>query len=152
MFHAKGRRAGMATDSEAAIAAEGDEEEVSGLRIVAIGPQDAGGRVDKVLAHLLPEMSRARLQALIAQGRVRPQRRTRLGRVRKKAQAGDYRIEIPPFRWRPSHMPVEAIPLSVLFEDADLIVVDKPAGMAVHPAPGSESGTLVNALLPPCWR
>jgi 23S rRNA pseudouridine1911/1915/1917 synthase len=65
-----------------------------------------------------------------------------------KALPGRYRILVPP--------PVaaepepEAIPLVVLFEDADLIVIDKPAGMAVHPAPGSETGTLVNALLHHC--
>jgi 23S rRNA pseudouridine1911/1915/1917 synthase len=68
--------------------------------------------------------------------------------VAAPALPGDYRLEIPaPLAAEP--VP-EAIPLSVLYEDAYLIVVDKPAGMAVHPAPGSESGTLVNALLHHC--
>lgn len=62
-----------------------------------------------------------------------------------KAQAGDYVVSAPPPR--AAEPEPEAIPLAVLFEDADIIVVDKPAGMAVHPAPGSETGTLVNALL-----
>ena len=120
------------------------EDAPFGLRIVAVEPESAGGRIDKTLADLLPEMSRARVQALIAEGRV-SRDGTPVTDASSKAQSGDYRIEIPP--------PVaaepqpEAIPLTVLYEDADLIVVDKPAGMAVHPAPGSESGTLVNALL-----
>jgi 23S rRNA pseudouridine1911/1915/1917 synthase len=65
-----------------------------------------------------------------------------------KAQAGRYRILVPPpVAAEPAP---EAIPLVVLFEDAHLIVVDKPAGMAAHPAPGNETGTLVNALLHHC--
>jgi 23S rRNA pseudouridine1911/1915/1917 synthase len=65
-----------------------------------------------------------------------------------KAQPGDYRLRIPPPA--PAEPLPEAIPLTVLYEDAHLIVVDKPAGMAAHPAPGSETGTLVNALLAHC--
>ncbi len=65
-----------------------------------------------------------------------------------KAQAGEYALAIPPLA--PAEPLPEAIPLIVLFEDAHLIVVDKPAGMAAHPAPGSETGTLVNALLAHC--
>jgi len=128
--------------SEEPYAENGDEP--LGLRVVAV---EAGGRVDKALAAALPEFSRARLQALIAEGRV-----SRAGVPvtdgSAKAAAGDYRIEVPP--------PVAAeprpqdIPLTVLFEDAHLIVIDKPPGMAMHPAPGSETGTLVNALLHHC--
>ncbi len=115
-----------------------------GVRIVAVRPEDAGSRIDKTLADLLPEISRARVQALIAQGHV-SRDGAAISDASGKALAGDYRIEIPP---PIAAEPVaEAIPLTVLYEDADLIVVDKPAGMAVHPAPGSESGTLVNALL-----
>ena len=65
-----------------------------------------------------------------------------------KALAGDYQILIPPPA--PADPQPEAIPLSILYEDADLIVVEKPPGMAVHPAPGNETGTLVNALLHHC--
>jgi 23S rRNA pseudouridine1911/1915/1917 synthase len=120
-----------------------DEEEAFGVRIVAVGPDDVG-RIDKVLADLLPEMSRARVQALIAQGRV-SRDGAPVADASGKAQAGDYRFEIPPPE--AAEPAPEAIPLKVLFEDEHLIVVDKPAGMAVHPAPGSHSGTLVNALL-----
>ncbi|HXA38894.1 MAG TPA: RluA family pseudouridine synthase [Phenylobacterium sp.] len=124
-----------------------DEEEVFGLRLLTLTPQEAGGRIDKTLADLLPEMSRARVQALISQGRV-----SRGGApvpdASGKALAGEYRLEIPaPLAAEPA---AEAIPLGVIYEDEHLIVVDKPAGMAVHPAPGSESGTLVNALLHHC--
>jgi len=122
----------------------GDRDEVFGLRVVTLA---AGGRVDKALAEALPEFSRARIQALIAEGRV-----SRGGAPvtdgSAKAQAGDYRLEIPPPE--PAEPQPEAIPLTVLYEDEHLIVVDKPPGMAMHPAPGSESGTLVNALLHHC--
>ena len=118
-----------------------------GVRIVAISAEEAQGRVDKVLATRLPEMSRARIQALIGEGRISRDGAS-LGDASAKAQPGDYRLEIP--APTPAEPAPEAIPLNVLFEDAHLIVVDKPAGMAVHPAPGSESGTLVNALLHHC--
>ena len=133
-------------DPEAPRLEADDEEEAFGVRIVAVGPDDTG-RVDKVLADLLPEMSRARVQALIAQGRV-SRGGSAVSDASAKAQVGDYRLEIPP---PAAAEPVpEAILLKVLYEDTYLIVVDKPAGMAVHPAPGSESGTLVNALLHHC--
>jgi 23S rRNA pseudouridine1911/1915/1917 synthase len=125
---------------------EADDTDVApyGVRIVTVGDREAGGRVDKVLADLLPEMSRARVQALIAQGHV-SRDGAPISDASGKALPGDYRLEIPP---PIAAEPVaEAIPLTVLYEDADLIVVDKPAGMTVHPAPGSERGTLVNALL-----
>jgi 23S rRNA pseudouridine1911/1915/1917 synthase len=121
-----------------------DEEEAFGIRLLTLTPQDAGVRIDKTLADLLPEMSRARVQALIAQGRV-SRGGVPVTDASGKALAGDYRLEIPPPQ--AAEPAAEAIPLTVLFEDAHLIVVDKPAGMAVHPAPGSVSGTLVNALL-----
>ena len=117
------------------------------VRVVAVEPAAAGGRIDKVLAGLAPELSRARLQALIAQGRV-SHAGAPMSDASAKAQAGDYRIEIPaPVAAEPAP---EAIPVTVLFEDAHLIVIDKPAGMAVHPAPGTLRGTLVNALLHHC--
>jgi 23S rRNA pseudouridine1911/1915/1917 synthase len=123
-----------------------EDEEAFGVLMVAVGP-DGTGRIDKVLADLLPEMSRARVQALIAQGRV-SRDGAPVADASTKAQSGDYRFEIPPPETaEPSP---EAIPLSVLYEDEYLIVIDKPPGMAVHPAPGSASGTLVNALLHHC--
>jgi len=104
-------------------------------------------RLDRALALALPQLSRARLQALIAAGAV-----SRDGVVltdaSARAQAGQHLVAVPPPVAAMPHP--EAIPLSVLFEDGDLIVVDKPAGMAAHPAPGCETGTLVNALLHWC--
>jgi len=115
---------------------------------ILAGRLEAGGdRLDKALTGIFPDLSRARLQSLLAEGAV-----SRDGEVvsggSAKAQAGLYTIILPPVV---SATPApEAIPLSVLFEDADLIVVDKAAGMAAHPAPGCETGTLVNALLAHC--
>ncbi|MDP3745683.1 MAG: RluA family pseudouridine synthase [Phenylobacterium sp.] len=116
-------------------------------RLVTLTADEAGGRLDKTLAEALPDLSRARIQALLAQGQI-SRDGTTLSDASSKAQAGDYRLLIPaPL---PADPQPEAIPLTVLFEDAYLIVVDKPAGMAAHPAPGNETGTLVNALLAHC--
>lgn len=106
-----------------------------------------GARLDKALSEIFPTLSRARIQALLAEGVV-----TRDGQpvstASAKALPGLYGVALPAVV---SAIPQpENIPLTVLFEDAHLIVVDKPAGMAVHPAPGSETGTLVNALLHRC--
>ncbi len=109
---------------------------------------EAGGvRLDKALADIFPTLSRARLQALLAEGAVSCDGRP-VAAGSAKSQPGLYRVVLPPIA--PAEPRPEAIPLAVLFEDADLIVVDKPAGMAAHPAPGSETGTLVNALLAHC--
>ncbi len=108
---------------------------------------EGGVRLDKALAKIFPDLSRARLQALLAEGAVRLDGRVVSGGS-AKARPGAYTIVLPPVA---SAVPLpEAIPLTVLFEDGDLIVVDKAAGMAVHPAPGCETGTLVNALLAHC--
>ena len=127
---------------------DGDEPEVLGEeRLVEILPAQAGERLDKTLAELLPDISRARVQALIAEGAV-SRDGVAITSGSQKAQPGDYRLLIPPPA--PAEPLPEAIPLTVLYEDAHLIVIDKPAGMAAHPAPGSETGTLVNALLHHC--
>ncbi|MGA0605516.1 RluA family pseudouridine synthase [Phenylobacterium sp. VNQ135] len=125
-----------------------EDEDASGeVRTVEVGEDLAGERIDKVLAALVPDLSRARLQALIAEGRV-AFGDTALADGKLKARAGLYTVEVPPPE--PAEPQPEAIPLTVLYEDADLIVIDKPPGLAMHPAPGSESGTLVNALLHHC--
>ncbi|RAK57828.1 RluA family pseudouridine synthase [Phenylobacterium deserti] len=125
----------------------GLEDDGAEVLTVELSSAAAGKRVDKMLARSLPELSRARLQALISEGRVRRDGAPlRDGSV--KAVPGLYEISVPPPQ--PAEPAPEAIPLTVLFEDADLIVIDKPPGMAVHPAPGSETGTLVNALLHHC--
>ena len=108
---------------------------------------EAGGRLDKALAEAFPTLSRARIQALLADGAVSLEGQAVAGGS-AKARSGLYAIALPPVA--PADPQPEAIALMVLYEDADLIVVDKPAGMAAHPAPGSETGTLVNALLAHC--
>jgi 23S rRNA pseudouridine1911/1915/1917 synthase len=128
-----------------------DEEltaETGGASIeLALAEDQAGARLDKTLAEQVPELSRGRIQALLAEGRVTWDGEA-VSDASAKARPGLYRIAVPaPAAAEPQ---AENIPLSVLYEDLDLIVVEKPAGMAVHPAPGSESGTLVNALLHHC--
>ncbi|MTD98776.1 RluA family pseudouridine synthase [Paracoccus sp. YIM 132242] len=119
--------------------------------LVVTIPANPPDRLDKALALAVPEaaaLSRSRLARLIADGAVSgPDGVVRDGKTRV-VQGQDYRIHIPdpePVETRP-----EAIPLVIAYEDADLIVIDKPAGMVVHPAPGSPNGTLVNALLAHC--
>ncbi len=126
-----------------------DEVDLAGETLVEVqlGLEAAGTRLDKALADQLPDLSRGRVQALLADGRIRFGDEV-LSDASAKARAGDYVLAVPAVR---SATPEpEAIALTVLFEDAELIVVDKPPGMAVHPAPGSETGTLVNALLHHC--
>jgi 23S rRNA pseudouridine1911/1915/1917 synthase len=137
----------MASEADLDIEDEAPAVETSDLRVAPLGPEDAGVRVDKALAARLPDLSRARIQALIAEGRVSLGGRV-VGDASAKAEAGDYELQIPPPA--PAEPLPEAIPLTVLYEDDQLIVIDKPPGMAMHPAPGSERGTLVNALLQHC--
>jgi 23S rRNA pseudouridine1911/1915/1917 synthase len=101
-------------------------------------------RLDALIPLFLPEVSRSRAAALVTAGEVRlngtvPRKSTR-------AVAGDViEITIPPPS--PSTVRPQDIPLHICYEDADLLVIDKPAGLVVHPAPGHADGTLVNALL-----
>ena len=109
--------------------------------------KDAKVRLDQFLAKRLPEHSRSRLQQLIRGGFVRLNGGT--SRPRQIVRAGDKidLIEPPPEK---VDIQPEAIPLDVLFEDDDLIVINKPAGMTVHPGAGQREHTLVNALLSHC--
>lgn len=106
-----------------------------------------GLRLDAALAALLPELSRSAVQRLLEDGAV-----TLDGRpVRKNAKlpAGTVlNVEIP--EAKPTENPAQDIPLDVVYEDDDVIVVNKPSGLVVHPAPGHPDGTLVNALLYHC--
>lgn len=107
----------------------------------------AGQRLDQFLRRELPEHSRAFLQKLIEQGHILVNGRA--PKASYKVRAGDeVTLEIPPPR--PLETRAEDIPLDVLFEDDDLIVVNKPAGLVVHPAAGNYEHTLVNALLHHC--
>jgi len=113
--------------------------------VAEVSPEDAGDRLDRVLR--FGDLSRARIQALIADGRLSFEGAP-VTDGKHKARPGIYTLSVP--------APVNAIPepqdlaLDVLFEDSHLIVVNKPAGMAAHPAPGTPDGTLVNALLFHC--
>jgi 23S rRNA pseudouridine1911/1915/1917 synthase len=124
-----------------------DEDDDPGVRIVELTAEEADGRLDKALAAKLPELSRARIQALMAAGLI-SRGDLVCAEVSARASPGLYTLLIPPLE--AAEPQPEAIPLDVLFEDQHLIVVNKPAGMAAHPAAGTPGGTLVNALLHHC--
>ena len=104
-------------------------------------------RLDKAIARDAPEtahLSRSRLARLLAEGRVRLE--GRVAGPRDRGAEGDaVLIDLPPAET--TEIAAEPVALSIVHEDADVLVVDKPAGMVVHPAPGSPAGTLVNALM-----
>jgi 23S rRNA pseudouridine1911/1915/1917 synthase len=106
--------------------------------------QDGKIRLDKFLAERLPDVSRSAVQRLLAQGQVTVN--SELVKASYKVQAGDRVVVHLPSRQEPQ-LVAEEIPLTLVYEDEHLLVVDKPAGMVVHPAPGHSGGTLVNALL-----
>lgn len=112
--------------------------------VVIVPDVDAGERLDRVLARLCPAFSRTALQRWIEQGRIEQS-----GEVvsrKTKAQAGA-EVSIQPAPPQKMSAEPQPIPLDVLHEDAHVLVLDKPAGLVVHPAPGHPDGTLVNALL-----
>ncbi len=109
-----------------------------------VGDAHHGARLDHFVTAVVPELSRARIQRLIREGHIRLN--GRMVRASHAVHAGDaVELEIPPAA--PAAPAPEALPLAVLHDDADVVVVDKPAGMVVHPAAGHDRGTLVNALL-----
>lgn len=106
-----------------------------------------GLRLDTWLSRAMPEHSRSRWQQLIDQGRVELDGKP--PKARQKLHGGEtLSWTIPPPD--PTDLVPESIPLDVLYEDEDIIVINKPAGLVVHPAPGHPAGTLVNALLAHC--
>ena len=112
--------------------------------VLTLSADDAGERIDRVLARRCPEFSRSALQRWIEQGRVEQSGEV-VSRKTKAVEGAEVLIHPAP----PEAMSAEpqAIPLQVLFEDDHLIILDKQAGLVVHPAPGHPDGTLVNALL-----
>lgn len=122
--------------------------EEEGRRRIVVGANEAGMRLDRFLAAHMPGMSRARLQALIAAGEVRLGGAT-IGEPAHRVKPGEtFEVSLPaPAPARPE---AQDIPLAVVYEDAHLIVIDKPAGLVVHPAAGNADRTLVNALLAHC--
>ncbi len=110
--------------------------------------EDSGERIDRYLAEELPELSRSRIQNLIEQGCIQLNYKP-CGSKKIAIKEGDQiTITIP--EAEPLQLQAENIPLDVLYEDEQLIILNKPAGLVVHPAPGHPNGTLVNALLAHC--
>jgi 23S rRNA pseudouridine1911/1915/1917 synthase len=117
--------------------------------IATIAEAANGLRFDRALADAVPTLSRERLKALIAAGAVTDASGVAQRDPSRKAAAGaTYRIAVPPAA--PTHNVAQDIALAIAFEDEHLVVVDKPAGLVVHPAAGNPDGTLVNALLHHC--
>ncbi|MCB1537952.1 MAG: RluA family pseudouridine synthase [Rhodospirillales bacterium] len=112
-------------------------------------PQELdGARLDRALATLVPDLSRSRLKALIVAGEVRVDGKI-VDSASHKLRAGSFlALSIPPPV--PAEPEAQDIPLNIVFEDSSLLVLDKPAGLVVHPAAGHAAGTLVNALLHHC--
>jgi 23S rRNA pseudouridine1911/1915/1917 synthase len=136
----------LATDAGAAfedLVEAGPEAE---LRAFAVAPAQHGERLDRALALLVPEFSRSYLQQLIASGAV-TLNGAAVTRSAQRVKAGDAgSIELRPTPQSQAFRP-EPIVLRVVHEDEHLLVIDKPAGLVVHPAPGNWSGTLLNGLL-----
>lgn len=111
---------------------------------VEVAPEHAGTRLDAYLAAVLPDRSRSQIQRLIKDGHVSSSG-VELRRSTPVKAGQRYRIELPePVA---ASAVAEDLPLTILYEDSDIVVIDKPAGMVVHPAAGHTSGTVVNALL-----
>ena len=119
----------------------------SGVTLVVTAEQ-AGTRLDKALTLLSSEISRARLQQVIKEGGVRLNGAIFTDGSRKVVEGDELALVMP--EARPADPVGQDIPLTVVFEDEYLIVIDKPAGLVVHPAGGHEDGTLVNALIAHC--
>jgi 23S rRNA pseudouridine1911/1915/1917 synthase len=120
----------------------------SATEIVTIAAEENGQRLDRVLAARIPSLSRSRLKALILDGQVAVAGST-IRDPNTPVKSGDnvsVRLPAP----EPAKPAGEAIPLTIVYEDDSLIVIDKPAGLVVHPAAGHAKGTLVNALIAHC--
>ena len=103
-----------------------------------------GVRLDKYVCDKLAELSRTRIQRLIAEGYITVN--DQVAKAGLRLNAGDrLKVIVPPVP--PSQLVPEAMPLNIIYEDDDILVIDKPAGLTVHPAPGHPSHTLVNAIL-----
>ena len=117
---------------------------MTGTVVLRVEPSDAGKRLDLLLAARLPELSRSRIKALIDEGNVAVAGASAKASLRPRdGQQIEVRIPAP----RKSALVAEDIPLPILFEDEHLVVIDKPAGIVVHPGAGVTSGTVVHGLL-----
>jgi 23S rRNA pseudouridine1911/1915/1917 synthase len=129
---------------------DGDDsgEALAGRHGFTVDPERAGERIDALIAAIVPALSRAQVQRLIDGTRVRINGAA-VAKPGHRVRAGDaVEVDVPPAE--PIELVAEDLPLAVLYEDAELIAIDKPAGLVVHPAAGHARGTLVNALLFHC--
>ncbi|HYR28398.1 MAG TPA: RluA family pseudouridine synthase [Thermoanaerobaculia bacterium] len=115
----------------------------TGVRRFVVEPEHEGLRLDNFLSALLPDHSRSQIQRLIKDGRVTGPGASKPGTAVRTSQVFEIDIPAP----APASPIAEALPLRIVHEDPDIVVLDKPAGMVVHPAAGHTGGTLVNALL-----
>lgn len=127
---------------------DGTEQDNGETRSALAPAEGAGERVDAWLAKLWPDLSRSRVQGLIGAGKLTMDGAPVTHAKDKPKPGARYELTLPPPE--PAAPQPEALPLKIVFEDEHLIVVDKAPGMAMHPAPGSMRGTLVNALLAHC--
>ncbi len=117
-----------------------------GQVLTVLAPPEADGeRLDSFLAGHIGTISRSRVKSLIEAGHVRRDGAVARAPAEQVRRGRRYVVEVPAAR--PAAPQPEHIPVPILYEDRDLIVLDKPAGLVVHPAPGNEAGTLVNALI-----
>jgi 23S rRNA pseudouridine1911/1915/1917 synthase len=127
-----------------------EKTEKAKIETAQAGAEDAGLRLDRFLALKVDGQSRTRLKQLILAGEVSVNGRTIKDPEHRVKPGDEFTVRVPPpEKARPA---AEKIPLDVVFEDKDIIVIDKPAGLVVHPAPGNRSGTLVNALIAHCGK
>ena len=115
---------------------------------VTVEKAEAGERLDRLLATRLPELSRSRLKNLIEAGRLSASGETIVEPSYRVKPGQRLTLRVPAAV--PARPQAQAMPLDILYEDSDLIVIDKPAGLVVHPAPGNPDRTLVNALIAHC--
>jgi 23S rRNA pseudouridine1911/1915/1917 synthase len=118
------------------------------LQTINLQVDSSGDRLDSYLSHQLSDLSRSRLQKLIEGGSVKLN--GQLCQAKKTILNVGDRLQVVIPSSQPLNLEPEAIALDILYEDEHLIIINKPAGLVVHPAPGHENGTLVNALLAHC--
>ena len=119
-----------------------------GAWCIVAGPNDAGSRLDRFLTQRIGTLSRSRVKGLIEAGHAVTDHGAATDPSAPVQPGRRYVVRPPPpLAARPQ---AQAIPLAILYEDADILVLDKQAGLVVHPAPGNHDGTLVNALLAHC--
>ncbi|WP_137388137.1 RluA family pseudouridine synthase [Rhodoligotrophos defluvii] len=123
-------------------------DEFQDIREITVADAEQGERLDRLLARHFGDISRSRMKALIEDGRVTADG-CKIGEARYRVKPGErISLAVPPPV--PAEPEPEPIPLNIVYEDDQLIVIDKPAGLVVHPAAGNWTGTLVNALIARC--